>query len=662
MKRGFKILVLLLLFCSGVYSQKFEMGKVSVKELEEKACPSDTSEVAAVLYNKAKSSFLFSQKDGFLQVYEFEVRIKIYKKDGLNLANYEVPYYVGYEGTYQDHIKLSDAVTYNLVNGKIEKTKLNGEGTFKEKVNKNWKTLSFTLPNVKVGSVIEYKYTLTSSNITSLPTFYFQRDIPVNYAEYNTVLPEYYVYKSVLKGYVDVKTDSKPETIQQGYSDSNQNFGNIGYQAVNTTHIATNIPALKREAFVDNIENYLSAIAYELNIIRSPDKDEETLSNTWESVTKSIYKDDNFGKQLQAKSYFEKDLAGVIKGIESPEAKMKAIFNYVKVKMNWNNKYGIYTSDEGVTAAYVNRAGNVAEINFILISMLNSAGILANPVLVSTIKNGVSFFPSRTAFNYVVVAVELDGKRILLDAAGQYTTPGVLPEYTLNWSGRLIRESGDSEEISMAPTVNSKRTVNIIAAIDKEGKVSGSARLIRTDYEAMDFRDKYLNMNRESYLEKLENNYRGIEIKNYRIENETKLDNPVQENFDFTSNNEVEIIGDKMYVNPRLFFGEVKNPLVQEERKLPLFFGYPSQDKISVTIDVPEGYTVETLPQSISILTGEGVGSFKYTSLAKDNKIQVTMNFDINKMIVSADFYTVIKDFFKKTVDKQNEKIILKKI
>ena len=48
------------------------------------------------------------------------------------------------------------------------------------------------MPNVKVGSVIEFKYILKSENIVKFPVFDNQYDIPVNYSEYITEIPEYF--------------------------------------------------------------------------------------------------------------------------------------------------------------------------------------------------------------------------------------------------------------------------------------------------------------------------------------------------------------------------------------------------------------------------------------------------------------------------------------
>jgi hypothetical protein len=50
-----------------------------------------------------------------------------------------------------------EGITYNLENNKIVKTKLNKKNFFISKFSENRKSVTFTLPNVKEGSIIEYK-------------------------------------------------------------------------------------------------------------------------------------------------------------------------------------------------------------------------------------------------------------------------------------------------------------------------------------------------------------------------------------------------------------------------------------------------------------------------------------------------------------------------
>jgi hypothetical protein len=122
--------------------------------------------------------------------------------------------------------------------------------------------------------------------------------------------------------------------------------------------------------------------------------------------------------------------------------------------MNWNNQNGYYT-DKGNNKAYIDRTGNVAEINFILTAMLKFAGINANPFNQYD-DHGVPVFPVRGLI--MCVSAEIEGKRVLLDATDKFTTLNILPLNALNRRGRLIREDGTSEEISLVPETPSKKT------------------------------------------------------------------------------------------------------------------------------------------------------------------------------------------------------------
>ena len=111
-----------------------------------------------------------------------------------------------------------------------------------------------------------------------------------------------------------------------------------------------------------------------------------------------------------------------------------------------------------------------------------------------------------------------------------------------------------------------------------------------------------------------------------------------------------------------LYLVEKENPFKQEIREYPVDFGYPTQEKFNINISIPEGFVVESMPQPINITTGENVGAFKYLIANAENTIQIVITKDINAPIVLAEFYPVLKDFYKQMIDKQNEKIVLKKI
>jgi hypothetical protein len=660
--------LLLILFCSNANAQEFKLGKVSIAELEQKKHPKDTAAVAAILYKKGETKFEYFQEEGFKVVTEVAMRIKIYKKEGYDWANQEVNYY---SGANKENVSFSDVATYNLVAGKIEKTKLKSEGEFDEKVARDWSKRKITLSNVKEGSVLEFKYKIVTNRRGTLREFYFQTDIPVDFAEYNSYIPEFYVYNTKMKGFIAPKVvvvKARKSVVitskeRSGAYVNSTNFSTdkYDYEETKTTYTAQDMPAMKDEAFVNNIDNYTSSVAQELSMTKYPNEPIKTFSTDWSAVVKTIYDFDDFGAELNKTGYFEDDLKVVIAGLSTQDEIISAILNYVKSSVKWNENYG-YSCDDGVKKAYKDKTGNVAEINLMLTAMLRSAGLKANPVLISTRANGISFFPNHSAFNYVIAAVESNEGLILLDATSKFSTPDVLPFRDLNWMGRLIRKDGTSEEVDLMPKKASNDNVTMMYTIDATGKISGKMRRQRTDHKAMSFRSEIDNVKEEDYLEKLENENKKIEIADYSRTNEKDVKMPIVESCSFTGTNLCDVIGEKIYLNPLLFLTEEHNPFKQEVREYPIDYGFPSIGKYIVSIDIPEGYAIETLPKSAQLDMDGNIGSFKFILNASGNKIQLTISNQINTSIVPADYYSMLKDYYQGMIAKQTEKIVLKKV
>ena len=673
--KNLTILFFLILLCYQGNAQEFKLGKVSIAELEQKTHPKDSSAVAAILFKKGQTSFVYDQTEGFKVVTEVAMRIKIYKKDGYDWANQSVRFLSG-SANIKEKVVFSDAVTYNLVAGKIGKVKLSSEGEFDEKVNKYWSKKKITLPNVKEGCVLEFKYTIKTNNIGMMREFDFQTNIPVDYAEYKTYVPEYFVYNSKMKGFITpkitVEKSSKSFTINSKERSESAGFSGgavkttysndkIDYQETKTTYLVTNAPAMKEEAFVNNIDNYTVSLVQELSMTQYPNEPLKPYATDWNSVVKTIYEYDDFGPELNKTGYFEDDLKAVVAGLTTQEEIISAILNYVKSTVQWNEQYG-YSCDGGVKKAYKDKIGNVAEINLMLTAILRTAGLKANPVLVSTRANGISIFPNRGAFNYVIAAVETPEGFILLDATSKFSTPNVLPFRDLNWFGRLIRKDGTSEQVDLMPKTASTDNVTMMYNIDATGKISGKLRRQRTVHNAMSFRTEVSNTKEDEYLEKLENENGKIEIADYSRTNEKDLKLPITETCSFTGTNLCELIGEKIYINPLLFFTQEHNPFKQETREYPIDYGFPFLDKYNINIDIPEGYMVETLPKSTQIDMQEGIGGFKFIANVSGNKIQLSVSHQINTPIVSSEYYPMLKDYYQGMVAKETEKIVLKKV
>jgi hypothetical protein len=426
-------------------------------------------------------------------------------------------------------------------------------------------------------------------------------------------------------------------------------------------YTGSNIKAIKEEPYVNNMDNYTSMIQYELASTNFPSNGIVNYSTDWESVAKTIYESEYFGREVAKTSYYEADLEELIKGKVSRGERITAIFDFVKNRMNWNEKMGYYT-DLGVKKAYTEKVGNVADINLMLVSMLREAQIKCNPVLVSTRSNGISVFPNRGAYNYVIAGIELDKEIILLDATTKNALPNILPIEVLNWKGRIIRENKTSSEVDLMPKVNSKETITVLANMDENGKVSGKIRDQYFDYNGYLFRENNLSKSKDSYLESMEKRYPGLVVGAYVVTNEKELTKPIVETIDFTNDNVSERIGDKIYFNPMLHFATKVNPFKQEKRDYPLDFAFPYQDKYSITINIPEGYAIESLPKPLAIGMEQNIANFIYNIVANGNQIQLAATVEINYSTIAPDQYASLKMYYKEMIDKQNEKVVLKKL
>lgn len=651
------------------YSQEYKLGKVTLDELKETEHKLDKEAVACKLFSKAKTKIVYSENKGFELITEVENKIKIYKPEGLKYANFSVEFYNS--NSDKEIINFSDAITYNLINNKIEKTKLKSEGEFVEKKNKYSTEKKIIMPNVKVGSIIEFKYTLRSPFLSSIDDWFFQDFIPVDFSEYNIRYPEYFSYNPFFKGQLNFKTSRSLEnktytfTTKERYergSSVGTNFSEnkLIYKEHNINYQLYDIPAIKEEFFIKNITNYISSISHELASIQYPNEPFKLLSTSWEEVAKNINLSDNFGGELSKGGYFDDEINNLLIGKKTEQEKIISIFEYVKNNFKWNGYFGIYT-EEGLRSTFKNKTGNVADINLLLTAILRFAKLNAHPVLISSVSNGIPLFPSRTAFNYVIAGVELEGKTILLDATEKFSYPNILPTRVINWRGRMIYQNGGSKEIDLEPSIVSKDNIIMDYSVSTSGSVQGTIKRQLTDYNAYNYRNNYGLLNDESIVEKKEKSLGGIVIDNYTKENTDNLNAAVIESFDFEDNKNIEIIGDKIYLSPLLFYALDSNPFKSDNRTFPIEFVYPHSDKYIITLQVPEGYVVDYVPETENLFFADKILSHRYIVNKDEKTLKFMIQDDVNVTILSSEFYPDLKEYYNKKWIKQNEKIVLKK-
>ncbi len=665
--KKYALVLLLALSSSVLWSQNYKYGKVSKAELEEKFHPTDTSAHAAVLYSERKITYQYNKEEGFYILEKHFTRLKIYTPEGYDKATQEITSFHNQNG--EEKIMGLKARTFNLENGKIVKTKLEKKNIFKEEKNKFNDLTKFTMPNLKPGSVVEWKYELHTPFIGMLDKVVLQDDIPIKKIKVRIATPEFFVYKTQTTGFIHIpiKTELKQRKV------SYTSIGREGFAVTRSKNKKTSftfqeniqliemskVPALKEEFRSGNINNYKAGIAFELSYTKYPNSPLEHYATDWESVVKKIFFSSSFGDQLKKQNHFKEEADQLLEGKSSITDRVFTIFQFVKSKIKWNNLKGYHT-DQGVKKAYKKGVGNVADINLNLVAMLQYAGLDADPVLVSTVNNGVPIFPTRYGFNYVIAKVNTPNGYLLLDATEKNALPNILPERVLNFQGRVVSKDGKSDWIRLYPSKHAIKNT-VINAKFKETGIKGTARRTLTGNLLLNYRDVVRGKSKESLLEWLDGHYSGIEVLNARVTNLDKLGKDGVETIQFEMESFYDEIAGKIYFSPFLYTQITENPLKSEKREFPVFYDYPRAYINKINITIPETYTIESLPEKADFLLPEEMGIFSYRITKNGQTIILDSKLLINEPVIPTKHYIALKEFFKNMIEKQAEKVVLVK-
>lgn len=670
-----KVFIITLLITLTSYAQNYKFGKVSKEELKENFYPTDSSANAAFLYKSKEIDIVFNdQLKKFQHEETIHLRIKIYNKKGFKLGNQSIPYYTSSSGGEDTFYKLK-AVTYNLEGNKVSKQKVSNKDIITDEKTNYYSFKKIAFPNLKPGSVIELKYTRIS-NYFDISTYRTQENIPIKKLFYRTAIPEYFVYKKMNKGYYVISP--KTETINDSFIISSK-YRSENYSSPTTTQFhqttinfereineynGTNIPALKNdEPFTSNYTDYRGSIYYELSYIKYPNSPVERYAKDWISVCEKLHDSYSFGKQLKKSNYFSKDLETLIKDKQTELDKIEVIFDFVKSKVHWNKHYSNHTTI-GLEKAYKQGEGNIVEVNLLLIAMLKKAGIRAYPILLSTKSNGIPIFPTLKKINYVIAGVKnKNDELIFLDASSPYNAIDILPTRALNWQGRMLINKKVNTPVNLALKSKANEILMANVKFDEKLNISGTLQTKITGKKALDFRNRYNKYSDDKLKSKLQKKYH-LNLDSYELNNKNDVNKPIilKAKISNAAVKNREIINGKLYINPLLFLKDKNNPFKLDKRKYPIDLVSPYKQIKRISIVIPEGYKVTSIPKSFKGKTQENEFSYQYLINVSDNLINLIAIKEINQSIIPTNKYDELKNIYKHFIDKNSEKIVLEKI
>jgi hypothetical protein len=625
-----------------------EFGKVGKEEIEMQTYEKDKSAEAVVIFDIGKSAFERNDT-GFELRYERSTRIKVFNDAGIKWANVEIPFYR--KGDIFEQISDIEAVTYNVENGVLNKTIFDVKNCHDEKLDESHYLKKFAIPNVKAGSIIEYHYKLNSEYIFNLEDWEFQWKIPVLYSKCVAVMVPFYQYTWMLQG--ASKFDSQTSEVDKGLE---RQFGPVKYQDMNCEYVMKDIPAFKDEEFITNKNDHIIKLHFQLSKVTDVYGAATNVLSTWNDFVKEMAKEDNLGLYP---TKVEKSAAKIfdIKGLEGKTERQKfdTIMNYVKNNFRWNNMNRVIAS-KNIKTLLNDKQGNSAEINLLLCGLLKAAGINTIPVILSTREHGrvLINYPFVNSFNYVLVYAEVGGKVILADATDPLLTNNRIPAKCMNYHGLLIQKD-KVEWINLQSQLASNIHYSFKVSI-QDNKVLADVRNSATDYDAVKYR-KEIGTSKPDILKSLSK--KGYTVKDSTIILKDNKDGLKSYVLNYSIEDNVEQINNKIYISP--FFNEnmSENPLKQKERMYPIDINYPINRQFYSEITIPKGYKVDFMPESTTIKND--LFELIYTVNTDEEKVSASLAYYFKQPVYLAEDYLKLKYYFGEIVNKGAEKIVLVK-
>lgn len=626
-------------------------GEPSLEDFALKSYKEDPEAAAVVLYEQGNYHFENIKDKYIILVKDVYRKIKVLDAKKFTEGEVEIPLYISTSG--KEEVKKLIAIT----NNDGLKTYVKDTDIFELKVRDHYYTKRFAFPNIKDGSILEYKYTIESPFYFNLNGWIFQNNYPTLYSEFTTKIPGNFNYNRSLRG--DYKLDINDAEIKKkcmhirGYTPADCELA---------TYAMKFIPAFKPEVYMLDESNYRAALNYELRDFLDFSGSKNFYSKTWKDVDTEFKTDKDMGRQLSYKGYFKKSLPENILTIADELERANAVYSFIQNHFTWNGEYRIF-SEIRVKEAFEKKSGNIAEINIALINALEAADLDAKIMLSSTRDNGVPTmsYPVLTDFNYVMAHLVIGNETYVLDATSKLTPFGIVPFRALNLKGRVLDFKEGSYWEDIQPYSKNVQYTNTQLTLNEEGELKGQLSDIYTGYIAINEREKLNKSSTDSYFKNKEDDI--VEIENYTVSNKTDITEALKLRYDVTIT--PETVGNNLYVFPFLkknvYLDE--NPFKEDDRKYPIDIGYPFANTYLVSIDLNDAYEIVELPKSRVYKIPQNGGECTIAYNTDNKKISVRLSTKLNLYRYSPESYYILKDFLTNVMTVQSkEAIVLKKI
>lgn len=571
------------------------------------------------------------------------IRIKIFTDEGKKYGDVEIPYYPKYWDLRHVDARVTrpDGTIVPFSGKMYDKTVVKTGGI--HVVSKN-----FAVPDLQPGSILEYRYDAVQREKYLFDSpFTLQHTLPVLHElvyvrAYEKQYTSYFLFKGLPEGKHPVRIGDHFELELQ------------------------NVPAFEKELYSPpekELKPWVTFFYIEGTVIDPT----AYWSNQGQLLTSQIEKFVSRGDSVTAEANT------AIAGETTGEGKLRKLYARVQQLRN-------VTFEDDKTAAEQanvkdnknaddvlrNGYGTASELSRTFAALARAAGFEANEIRVG--ERDERFFsqslPVAEQLSSEVTQVTVDGKPLCFDAGTPGAPFGVVAWQKSHVPGLLITPKSKAGWTMTPEAKASEAKLTRKAALRLEdGSVKGKVTVTWNGQEALLRRVTHHNddaaATEKALIEKAKEWFPGATVKVSGVTGLKATEGPVVAELDVDAPNLGSFAGSRALISMSAFGASSKNPFAATSRRNPIYFSYAWSEEDDVTLDVPDDYSVETLPADTTYDVSTAAYVTRYKSTSKS--VHFTRNFEVRSLYFPAESYSALRNFFSKVAAADQEQITLKK-
>ncbi|MBV9073105.1 MAG: DUF3857 and transglutaminase domain-containing protein, partial [Acidobacteria bacterium] len=516
---------------------------------------------------------------------------------------------------------------------------------------------TFTLPDVQVGSIIEYKYTVRTDPGWAFPARWsVQEDMFQKRAKFSFAPFKHEVLVGGLNG------------SEVGYTTYLPQGSKIVKKYDHFDLEVSDVPAFVEEEYsppADDLK-YRVRFYYERGDIR-------TVGDFWRYESRDW--SDSVSKFMSRSSYIEDQARQGFAPSDSPEQKLRKIYarvqqidnlTYKRQRSTQEQKATNYRDNKNVEDVLRQNAGYHNDLTRLFVAMARAAGVDAKVARVST--RDENFFSDQLLdfgqLNSEVALVKLDGKDVYLDPGTRFCPFGLL-EWRRSGVKGLVESKGDAQFITTSFPELKNAMVQRVAAFNlaQDGSLKGKVRLVFTGQEALWRRLEENDDDDTGRTKNLEDELRQILPASATIHLDdakgwTSTEEPLDAVFSVEVPGYASSTGKRLLLTTEIFQANSKQAFVHEKRTNPVYFEYPHRTFDMVTINVPPSLQIEDLPKEHKVI--EDFAGYLSHYESQGQKVVLRRQLDVAGMMFPVNTYPRVKTFYEQVKSSDDEAAVLR--